>query len=211
MTEGNPFQRTAEWLHDRTGCLTASRFADVVARKRDGTPTKAYYDLIDTLIAERVTGSSIGCGTTAAMQWGIDHEADAIAEYEAQTGKFVNLVGFIPHPTIDWLGASPDGLVGEDGLVEIKCPYSTVVHLKRVAEKVVPEEYRPQMLLQLICTGRKWVDYVDFDPRLIGGPYERLAFWTTRFEPSQKEREEALSFAREFLTQVEEKMERLLS
>lgn len=83
MTEGNPLQRTAEWLRDRTGCLTASRFADVVARKRDGTPTKAYYELIDTIIAERVTGDSIG--TTAAMQWGIDHEDEARAEYEAQT------------------------------------------------------------------------------------------------------------------------------
>lgn len=210
MTEGNPLQRTAEWLRDRTGCLTASRFADVMARKRDGSPTKAYYDLIDTLIAERVTGDSIGIGTTAAMQWGIDHEDEARAEYEAQTGSFVDLCGFIPHPTVDWLGASPDGLVGSDGLVEIKCPYSTVVHLRRIAAKVVPEEYRPQMLLQLICTGRKWCDFVDFDPRLIGGPYERLAFWTIRFEPTEEERQQALALAKDFLAEVDSKLCALL-
>lgn len=210
MTEGNPLQRTAEWLRDRTGCLTASRFADVMARKRDGSPTKAYYDLIDTLIAERVTGDSIGIGTTAAMQWGIDHEDEARAEYEAQTGSFVDLCGFIPHPTVDWLGASPDGLVGSDGLVEIKCPFSTVVHLRRIAAKVVPEEYRPQMLLQLICTGRKWCDFVDFDPRLIGGPYERLAFWTIRFEPTEEEREKALALAKDFLAEVDRKMTDLI-
>lgn len=210
MTEGNPLQRTAEWLRDRTGCLTASRFADVMARKRDGTPTKAYYDLIDVLIAERVTGDSIGIGTTVAMQWGIDHEDEARSEYEAQTGAFVDLCGFIPHPTVDWLGASPDGLVGDDGLVELKCPYSTVVHLKRVAAKTVPEEYRPQMLLQLICTGRKWCDFVDFDPRLIGGPYEHLAFWTIRYEPTEEERELALALAKEFLEKVEAQMKALL-
>ena len=134
MTEvevaGNPLQRTAEWLHDRCGCLTASRAAAVLSRRKDGKPTAAYEALIETLICERVTGQCEGIGTTAAMQWGVDHEDEAREAYEAVTGDLVDLVGFIRHPEIDFFGASPDGLVGEDGLLEIKCPYSSAKHLQ---------------------------------------------------------------------------------
>lgn len=212
MTEAleNPLQRTAEWFRDRTGCLTASRFADVLARKRDGTPTKAYFDLIDTIVAERITGDSIGIGDAPALVWGRDHEAEARETYEAETGRFVDLVGFIPHPDIPYLGASPDGLVDDDGLVEIKCPFSTVVHLKRIRAGVVPPEYVPQMLLQCICTGRKWVDFVDYDPRLIGTPYEHLAFWTVRYTPTEEEKAAALEAAKTFLDDVDQAMKDLL-
>ena len=212
MTEAleNPLQRTAEWFRDRTGCLTASRFADVLARKRDGTPTKAYFDLIDTIVAERITGDSIGIGDAPALVWGRDHEAEARETYEAETGRFVDLVGFIPHPDIPYLGASPDGLVDDDGLVEIKCPFSTVVHLKRIRAGVVPPEYVPQMLLQCICTGRKWVDFVDYDPRLIGTPYEHLAFWTVGYTPTEEEKAAALEAAKTFLDDVDQAMKDLL-
>lgn len=212
MTEAleNPLQRTAEWFRDRTGCLTASRFADVLARKRDGTPTKAYFDLIDTIVAERITGDSIGIGDAPALVWGRDHEAEARETYEAETGRFVDLVGFIPHPDIPYLGASPDGLVDDDGLIEIKCPYSTVVHLKRIRAGVVPPEYVPQMLLQCICTGRAWVDFVDYDPRLIGTPYEHLAFWTVRYTPTEEEKAAAIDAAKAFLADVDQAMKDLL-
>lgn len=209
MTENNPLQRTPEWLHQRAGCLTASRAAAVLCRsKRTGEPLQAYYDLQDQIIAERITGDSIGIGTTAAMQWGIDHEDDARTAYEAHTGEVVDLAGFILHPSIPWLGASPDGLVGDDGLVEIKCP-NTLTHLKRVGARVVPEEYKPQMLVQMLCTGRKWCDFVDYDPRL-GGLYERHRFWTIRYTPTAQELEDAEAKCRAFLDEVEAKMQDML-
>lgn len=209
MTEDTPLQRTPEWLHQRAGCLTASRAAAVLCRsKRTGEPLQAYYDLQDQIIAERITGDAIGIGTTAAMQWGIDHEDDARTAYEAHTGEVVDLAGFILHPSIPWLGASPDGLVGDDGLVEIKCP-NTLTHLKRVGARVVPEEYKPQMLVQMLCTGRRWCDFVDYDPRL-SGLYERHRFWTIRYTPTAQELEDAEVKCRAFLEEVEDEMQKLL-
>lgn len=210
METSNPLQRTAEWFSDRTGCLTASRFAAVLKRKRDGTPTQAYFDLLDTVVAERITGNCIGIGDAPALAWGRDHEDEARERYEVETGEVVDLVGFIPHPEIKWLGASPDGLVDDDGLLEIKCPFSTVVHLKRIRAGVVPPEYVPQMLLQCICTGRKWVDFVDYDPRLIGTPYEHLAFWTVRYTPTEEEKAAAIEAAKTFLADVDQAMKDLL-
>lgn len=212
MTEvevaGNPLQRTAEWFHDRCGCLTASRAAAVLNRRKDGKPTAAYEALIETLICERVTGQCEGIGTTAAMQWGVDHEDEAREVYEERTGELVDLVGFIPHPSVSYFGASPDGLVGADGLLEIKCPYSSQKHLARVAECAVPEEYKPQMLVQLLCTGRKWVDFVSYDPRLIG-PWEKARFFLIRFEPTQAELSAALEECQVFLAIVDERLSAL--
>ena len=205
ITTGNPLQRTPEWFKDRCGCLTASRAAAVLNRRKDGKPTAAYAELIDTLVCERVTGDVQGIGTTAAMQWGVDHEDEAREAYEEMTGELVGLVGFVPHPELEYFGASPDGLVGDDGLLEIKCPYSSQKHLARVAEGVVPEEYKPQMLVQLLCTGRKWVDFVSYDPRLIG-PWEKARFFLIRFEPTQAELSAALEECQEFLAIVDERL-----
>lgn len=203
---GNPLQRTAQWFNARHGCLTASRFADVLARKRDGKPTKAYFDLMDTLVAERLTGQSIGVGDGPALQWGRDHEDEARREYEVRSRNLVDLVGFVPHPEVPWLGASPDGLVGEDGLLEIKCPYSTLVQIARVQAGVVPPEYQPQMLLQLICTGRKWVDFVSYDPRLLASKAPGLGYWQIRFEPAEDVKAAALAAAMDFLAAVDERL-----
>ncbi len=205
----SPLQQTSEWFRSRVGCLTASQARDVLARsEKTGKPLAGYQKLIDKLIAERVTGQSIGIGTTAAMQWGIDHEDEAREMYEAETGRFVDLVGFIPHPQIKWFGASPDGLVGVEGLLEIKCP-DTTTHLRRIKEGVVPEEYRAQMLVQLLCTGRQWVDFVDYDPRL-QGEFEYLQLWTIRFEPSAEELDDAKNKCIEFLNEVETQLNKLL-
>lgn len=202
MMEGNPLQRTPEWLHQRAGCLTASRAAAVLKRSaRTGQPLQAYYDLKDTLIAERIIGDTIGIGTTAAMQWGIDHEDEARAMYEANTGELVDLAGFIPHPSIPWFGASPDGLVGDNGLLEIKCP-NTTTHLKRIAAGVVPDEYKPQMLVQLLCTGREWCDFVDYDPRLPDA-FAHLRYWTIRFTPTTDELSAAEGLCKLFLEEVQ--------
>lgn len=198
-------QRTAEWFAARCGCLTASRAAAVLARRRDGKPTAAYEAMIDTLICERVTGSCEGIGATPATQWGVDHEDEARKVYEDMTGELVDLVGFIPHPEVEYLGASPDGLVGADGLIEIKCPYSSQKHLARVAEGVVPEEYKPQMLVQLLCTGRRWVDFVSYDPRIVG-PWAKARFFLIRFEPTQAELSAALEECQKFLAIVDERL-----
>lgn len=204
----NELQRTADWYRDRCGCLTASAVSVLFDMKRDGKPKQAYFDLVDRLIAERITNEVQGNFTNAAMQWGIDHEDEARVAYEVQTGAFVDLVGFVRHPDIEWLGASPDGLVDDDGLLEIKCP-NTTTHLRRIKEGVVPPEYRPQMLLQLLVTGRRWCDFVDYDPRC-KGRFAHLAFWKIRYEPTQEELDDMRAKCIDFLNVVDEELASLI-
>ena len=205
----SPLQQTREWFQSRVGCLTASQAKDVLARsKTNGKPLKGYYDLMEKLITERLTGEPVSFGMTPAMQWGVDHEDEARTRYEDETGELVDLVGFIPHPSIEMFGASPDGFVGEDGLLEIKCP-NTVTQIRRVKAGVVPEEYKAQMQVQLLCTGRKWVDFVSYDPR-IQGEYERFQFWTIRYEPTEEELKDTERKCVEFLEEVEAEMAKLL-
>lgn len=202
VTAGNPFQRTAEWLQERCGCLTASRAAAAFAvSAKTGKPMKSRQDLIDALVAERATGEAQSTGTTWAMQWGIDHEGEAREAYEAETGRMVDLVGFVHHPSIPWLGASPDGLVGDDGLVEIKCP-ATTTHLRRIVAGVPAPEYLLQMDVQLICTGRKWCDYVDYDPRLAARHPEAVLF-VKRYEPAPERLQATLEACKAFLAEVD--------
>jgi exodeoxyribonuclease (lambda-induced) len=202
---GNPFQRTASWLSDKTGCLSASRIATALERKKDGSPTKAAEDLVREILAERMTGDIIRRYVTPEMQRGIDKEPDAREEYEVRTGNIVRLVGFIQHPTIEWCGASPDGLVDDDGLVELKCP-KTATHLTYMTLAGAPEEYRPQMLLQLACTRRHWVDFVSFDDRIKN---RKLHLHVVRFEPKPAEIAEIEERAAEFLRIVENLFQQL--
>ena len=204
----NENQRTAQWYAARTGKLTASRAYAAVARsKRDGKKLKAYTDLLAEIIAERVTGIPVQHFVSEAMQWGIDHEDEAIECYETETGNVVKQVGFVFHPGIENLGASPDGFVGEDGLIEVKCP-STLNHLERLQTREIPEQYKVQMQVQLICTARRWCDFVDYDPRLsdewAGG---RLLI--LRYEPKPEELQETLKLCEEFLAEVDKKLSAL--
>ena len=157
-------QGTAEWLAARCGKVTASRVADVVARTKTGW-SASRVNYAAELIAERLTGEPAPGFTSAAMQWGIDQEALAREAYIFLTGETVTETGFVRHPTIVQSGASPDGLVGSDGLVEIKCP-NTATHIDTLIAQVVPQKYMTQMLWQMACTGRQWCDFVSFDPRL---------------------------------------------
>ena len=120
------------------------------------------------LVCERITGKPAESYSNAAMQWGTEQEPFARAAYEAHTGVIVEETGFHSHPTIEAAGASPDGLVGEDGLVEIKCP-NTATHLDTLISETVPGDYVIQMQMQMVCTGRKWCDFVSFDPRMPEG------------------------------------------
>lgn len=199
----NPLQRTAQWFSERVGCLTASIAKDCIRLPKTGKRSQTYRNLIDRLVTERLTGQPVSSAVGAAALWGEEHEDEARSAYEAATGEFVDLVGFVPHPDVKWLGASPDGLVGEDGLVEIKCP-TTMTHVSRMTAGVVPEDVKPQMLVQLLCTGRKWVDFVDYDPRI---KLEAGRLFIRRFEPSQEELDEALAACVDCLNDVQEAVE----
>jgi putative phage-type endonuclease len=158
-------QRTEDWFTARLGKVTASRVADVLARTKTGySASRANY--LTQLVLERVTGTKSEGFTSAAMQWGIDQEPFARAAYEASKGVLVDEVGFIPHPMIEASGASPDGLVGADGMVEIKCPDSKTALECWLSADPVESKYFTQMQWQMACAGRFWCDYVVFDPRM---------------------------------------------
>ena len=157
-------QLSPEWFAARLGKATASKIADIVAKTKSGvSASRARY--AGDLIAERLSGSPAEGFSNAAMAWGNEKEPDARAAYCFFHDAGVTEVGFVDHPTIPMSGASPDGFVGDDGLVEIKCPLSAT-HIDTLLGKSVPAKYRTQILWQLACTGRQWCDFVSYDPRL---------------------------------------------
>lgn len=157
-------QGSQEWLALRAGKVTASKVSDVMS----AITTAGYKNYLADLVVERLTGNKTESFTNAAMQWGVDQEPIARAEYEVKTGNFVDQIAFVDHPTIANFGCSPDGLVGDDGLIEIKCP-NTATHIDYVMQDKVPTKYIPQIQCQMAVTGRKWCDFVSFDPRLPDG------------------------------------------
>lgn len=157
-------QGTPEWFAARLGKVTASRVADVIARTKTGYSTsRANY--LAQLVAERLTGTVEDSYSNAAMRWGTETEPQARAAYEFFRDTDVAEIGFVPHPTIADAGASPDGLIGEEGLVEIKCP-NTATHIDTLLGQKVPAKYVTQMQWQMACTGRAWCDFASFDPRM---------------------------------------------
>lgn len=157
-------QRSVEWHMERLGRATASRMHDIVAKTRTGYgASRANY--MAQLIAERLTQTIAPSYVNAEMQWGTDHEDEARAAYEFIQDVDVMQVGFIPHPKIQKAGASPDGLIGEEGLVEIKCP-NTATHIETLIAREIPSRALPQMWWQMACTGRDWCDFVSYDPRM---------------------------------------------
>jgi putative phage-type endonuclease len=160
-------QGSPEWFAARAGKVTASRVADVLSKVKDGESAGRKNYRAD-LVVERLTGQKTAGFTNTAMQWGIDTEPQARAAYEAATGNFVNKVAFVDHPTIVNFGCSPDGLVGDDGMIEIKCP-NTATHLEYIEADTPPKKYFIQMQAQMAVTGRQWCDFVSFDPRLPDG------------------------------------------
>ena len=157
-------QGSDEWKRLRLGHVTASNVSDVMAKGKAGEAITRYKYKV-RLVAERMTGNAPESFSNSAMEWGIEMEPIARMQYEAKADAFVDKTGFWHHPTIQWVGVSPDGLVGDDGLVEIKCP-NTTTHLDYLFANKVPAEYYKQVQCQLWVTGRKWCDFVSFDPRL---------------------------------------------
>lgn len=158
----NNEQLSEEWFKERLGLVTASRMADLMAKTKSGYSTSRQNYMAE-LIIQRLTGKPTDSYTNAAMQWGIDTEAQARAAYELSTDNDVKTVGFIKHSELE-AGASPDGLVNDFGLVEIKCP-NQATHLEFLLNPVIADKYQKQMQWQLECTNREWCDFASFDSR----------------------------------------------
>jgi putative phage-type endonuclease len=196
-------QGTDEWFAIRCGKVTASRVADVIATTKSGySASRANYEA--QLICEILTGKPAESYSNAAMQWGTETEPLARAQYELKTGNMVNQIGFVVHPIIEQAGASPDGLIGEDGCIEIKCP-NTSTHLDTLLSQKVPSKYITQMTWQMVCTGRKWCDFVSYDPRLP----ENLQLYIERIELDQDYAKKLQNEVVMFLVEVNEKVEKL--
>jgi putative phage-type endonuclease len=157
-------QRTDGWFAQRLGKVTASRISDVMAKTKSG-PSASRKNYMMQLLCERLTGRKEEGFTSAAMQRGTDMEPIARSAYEVDKGVMVQECGFVPCPLIEMAGASPDGLVGSDGLVEIKVP-NTATHVDFLRTGQIDNGYQLQMMFQMMCTGRKWCDFVSFDDRL---------------------------------------------
>jgi putative phage-type endonuclease len=172
----NVIQGSPEWFALRLGKVTASRVADVIAKTRTGWGASRD-NYAAELIAERLTGVVQETYQSPAMLWGTECEPQARAAYCFYRDVNVTEVGFVEHPTIEMVGASPDGLAGDDGLVEIKCP-NTATHIDTLLTHAVPAKYITQMQFQLACSERKWCDFVSFDPRMP----ERMRLFVKRIE-----------------------------
>lgn len=198
-------QGTAEWHAARLGKVTASRVADVVARTKTGWSARRGNYLAE-LVAERLTATRTRKYVNPAMDWGKRTEAEARAVYEFMEDVDVELVGFIDHPSLPMTGASPDGHVGDDGMLETKCP-TTPTHLDTIASQSIPAEHLIQMHWQMACTGRAWCDYVSYDPRL----QEHLRYFVRRVHRDEAAIAELERHVAEFLAEVEAKVAELTS
>lgn len=197
-------QRTPEWFAKRLGLVTASRIADVMAKVKTGTAaSRSGY--MTQLVTERLTGQPTEGYQSAAMEWGIEQEGAARAAYEARTGVLVDEVDFVRHPTLE-AGASPDGLVGEDGCgcIEIKCP-NTATMLEYIEDRSVPRKYLLQIQWQLACTGRNWCDFVAYDPRLP----EHLQLLVIRVPRDEEVIEQIAAEVGRFVTELRDRVEHL--
>lgn len=157
-------QGSLEWHQARLGCVTASRVADVVSRTRSGY-CAARHAYMRQLVAERLTGVPAPIAPTPAMRWGLEMEDYAVEAYEDATGLVTQTVGFLGHSSLAYAGASPDRLVGNDGLLEVKCP-TTVTHIDTLLSSEPAGRHVLQMQWQLACSGRQWCDFVSYDPRM---------------------------------------------
>jgi putative phage-type endonuclease len=204
MTE-TLIQGSVEWLQARVGKVTASRVADVIAKTKSGwgASRKNY---AAELVAERLTGVPAQQFVNAAMQWGVDNESLARDAYQFFHDVTVEEVGLIPHPAIPDSAASPDGYVGADGMVEIKCP-NTATHIETILGQAVPAKYVTQMQWQMACSGRKWCDFVSFDPRMP----EKLRLFVKRVVRDDAYIASLESMVREFLAEVNKDVAALLA
>jgi putative phage-type endonuclease len=203
MRNENELQGTGAWFSQRIGKLTASRMASAMAFLKSGKEASERRNLKVEILAERLADSIVQKYMTADMQWGVDQEPRAKEAFEAKTGLKVTDVGFIDHPIIENFGASPDGFTSDGRMIEVKCP-KTVTHLHYLLAGEIPEDYKPQMIVQKACTGRD-VYFVSFDPRL--PPKQQL--FIKLFEPTAAEIAQVEQQAMQFLWEVEEMFDQI--
>lgn len=202
-------QHTEEWRIARAGKVTASVIDCVLSKPKKGSSSTAEtagrVNYRAQIVAEVLTGKPAEePPITRPMQWGIDNEKYARAAYELQQGVLIETVGFVLHPRIECFGASPDGFIGDDGLVQFKCP-NTATHIAYLLKGEVPADYEPQMLSEMACTGRQWCDFVSFDPRLP----EHLQLFVKRFQRDEKRIVEIEHHVEDFLAEVRDVLIRL--
>lgn len=200
MSSAKLIQGSQEWLDARLGKVTGSNLVNVMMAKDKA----GYRNYMASLICERLTGVGTDFIKTKPMERGTEVEPEARARYMIETGEIVQEVGLVDHPTISMFGISPDGLVGEDGGLEIKCP-NTATHLDTIESGKPKREYILQMQAAMSCTGRKWWDFVSYDNRLP----EHLAFFTTRIERNEAMITEIEMAVTSFLAATEAKLENL--
>lgn len=195
MEQGSP-----EWFAARLGKVTASRIADVMARTKSGYGAGRTGYMAE-LISERLSGTPYERFQNSAMQWGNEKEPEARVLYELLEDVAVDQVGFIDHPALAMTGASPDGHVGDAGMVEIKCPM-THTHIETLIHQMVDTKYVYQMQWQMACTGRQWCDFFSFDPRMpVSMRYFKKRFYRDAQQIADIERE-----VRTFLLDLDQKI-----
>ena len=192
-------QGTEEWHGARLGRVTASRVKDVMAKGRGNAPSATRQNYMMQLLCERLTGKREEGFTSAAMQRGTELEPVARMAYELFSDAEVAETGLIMHPSIDGFGASPDGLVGERGMLEIKCP-NTATHVFTMQSGRHDPQYEWQMFAQLACADRDWVDFVSFDDRMPG----ELQYFCARVERDERRIREMETEVKLFLEELAE-------
>jgi len=197
-------QRSDEWIKARIGSLGASCVHEVVAKTKTGYSTSRANRLA-ALVCERLTGLAQDTYQNAAMLHGIETEPEARAAYAFYSGAEAVEVGLVRHPTIAGTHASPDGLIGDDGLLEIKAP-NTATHIATLLGGTVDGRYITQMQWQLACTGRKWCDFVSFDPRMP----ENMRFFVKRIQRDDAHIATLEAEVQDFLKELDATVARLL-
>ena len=188
----------AAWLAERCGCLTASRMKDAMDFRKDGKPGAYRVKLLHELLAERLTGFSVPHVVTEPMEHGLEYEDEAVDKFVELTGRDVRLSRFYKHPGIEYFGATPDREL-DDGLLEVKCP-TTAKYVAWKMAGVVPEEHKPQMLAQLACSGKSWVGFIAYDPRI---KEERHRLFLAKFVPEPEQIAAIEDAARTFLAELD--------
>ena len=191
-------QRSPEWHQARLGKVTASRIAEVMVQGRSGQPSKTRRAYMVQLIRERLTGVPTEGFTSRAMEQGTEREPEARSFYSLICDEETALAGFIEHPSIPMAGASPDLLVGTDGLAEFKCPESHT-HFDTLMGATIPRKYTDQMQWQLACTGRDWCDWVSFDPTMP----PKMQMHTVRVEADAYRIKSLESYVENFLLELD--------
>lgn len=203
----NCIQGDSDWLQARTGRVTASEVRRVLSELKKGGETQERATYRAALVGEMLTGVPAEHTITRAMDHGTEFEPLARSAYELHMGVMVEEVGFVIHPLIERAGASPDGLVGEDGGIEIKCP-NTSTHVRWMTAGVIPEEHRAQMFWNMACTGRTWWDFVSFDPRMKD---RRDRLFIRRLEAHEAIQMEMSVRVNDFLAECDEMVKEIVS